>query len=206
VAIILQYLGHKDATYTRMMGYSGVAFCLQMDMSGPIHNDKYDVAWWPNDCYVFDMSVPRLAQAFGRELRKVAAPRPAGEFMATYHKYYEPEIIQAISRGVPVLAQQTAGCVITGYDANLQQPIVMWPTPGQPVFGPSHKGLPWGLFVPGAAFKAQTQEEAEMASLRWIGTPPKSSPGPKRMPAGWNCWRSSVRVKVWDGTPGIIIW
>jgi len=170
MALLLQHLGHHDADYTRVMGYSGVAFALQMDLRGPLRDGKYDVAWWPNDCYVFDLSIPRLSRAFGRELRIVRADpaAPAGaDYRRVYQDRFEPAIIAAIDQGFPVLGQQDAAYLITGYDRANHKPIGLWPTPGQPVFGPADDGIPWGLFIPGKAVAALPQDQAEIESLRW---------------------------------------
>ena len=46
-------------------------------------------------------------------------------------------------------------------------PILLWPSPGQPVFGPSDNGIPWGIFVPGKALARLPQDQAELESLQW---------------------------------------
>lgn len=169
LAILLQHLGHKDATYTRVMGYSGVAFALQMDLSGPIRDGKYDVAWWPNDSYAFDLRIGFLGQAFGLDLRKISSDpaAPQTDVRQQYQSRFAPAIIEAINQGYPVLGNQDSAVLVTGYDQATRQPILLWPSPGQPAFGPSDGGIPCGIYVPGKALQPLTQDQAEIQSLRW---------------------------------------
>ena len=169
LSIILQYLGHKDADYIRMMGYSGMAFTLQIDLTGPIREGVYDVAWWPNDCWAFDMRLPFISKAFGRELTKFGGDpvRFGKDLKSQYHALFEPVIIKSVENGRPLLGQRDAARIITGYDKANSTAIGIWPTPGQPVFGDSEEGYPWGLIQPGNKIKAISQKEAELESLRW---------------------------------------
>lgn len=169
LSILFKHLGRQDADYIRVMGYSGVAFALQMDLSGPIRDGKYDVAWWPNDSYAFNLRAEFLGRAFGRELRQIACDQAAfrADARQEYQKRFEPAIIQAIDQGLPVLGQQDAAVLVIGYDQTNHTPILVWPSPGQPVFGPSDNGIPWGIFVPGKPLEPLTQDQAERESLRW---------------------------------------
>jgi RNA polymerase sigma factor (sigma-70 family) len=169
LSIILQRLGHEDADYIRVMGYSGVAFALQMDLSGPIRDGKYDVAWWPNDSYAFDLRIDFLGQAFGRELRKINCDPKAydSDFRRVYREQFEPAVVEAIDAGRPVLGQSDAANVIYGYDSTRGTITLLWPSPGQPVFGPANDGYPWGITVPGEAIAPLPQAQAELESLRW---------------------------------------
>jgi RNA polymerase sigma-70 factor (ECF subfamily) len=170
LSILFRQLGRKDADYIRVMGYSGIAFSLQMDLSGPIDQEgSYDVAWWPNDSYAFNLRYEFLGQAFGRELRWIRCDIP--EYNAApakaYQTRFEPAIIDAINQGFPVLAQQDAAVLATGYDTASHTPVLLWPSPGQPVFGPANNGIPWGIYVPGRALTALSPDAAELQSLRW---------------------------------------
>ena len=169
LAILLQSIGRQDATYARVMGYSGVAFALQMDLSGPIRDGKYDVAWWPNDSYVFKMRAEFVGRAFGRELRRVSCDGAAAgaDARQKYMTSLESAVTAAIEQGLPVLGQQDSAVLVSGYDTASRMPILVWPSPGQPAFGPSDNGIPWGVFVPGKLVEAMPQDEAELESLKW---------------------------------------
>lgn len=171
-AILFQYFGRADATYTRMMGYSGVAFALQIDVSGPIREGKYDVAWWPNDFYAFGLRAEFVGQAFGRELKWVDCDQDAyrANPRKVYREAFEPAVMVAIDKGVPVLGQQGSAVLVSGYDSNTHLPILVWPSPGQPAFGPAKDATPWSIFVPGKAVEAMAQDAAELESLRWAIT------------------------------------
>lgn len=169
LSIILQYLGHNDADYIRVMGYSGMAFALQVDLSGPMNDGKYDVAWWPNDSWVFDMRLPFLAQAFGRELSKVNADpvRFPTDEKGQYQAIFAPVVMASVQQGRPLLGNRAAARVIYGHDQTDSKAIGLWPSPGQPVFGDAGEAYPLGLVVPGGSSKPLPQAQAEIESLRW---------------------------------------
>jgi hypothetical protein len=168
LAIILRGLGHTDADYTTMMGRSGMAFALMVDLAGPKLDGVYDVAWWPNDCWAFDMRLPFLQRAFGRRLTKVVGdPKTfASDPARHYRTRFRQQVASSIRRGVPVLGQCDAARLITGHDAS-GAPQGIWPSPGQPAFGADRPGYPWGLVVVAGRSRKLSQAETDYESLRW---------------------------------------
>ena len=168
MSAILSYLG-TDVSYDRVMGLSGVAFILQVDTSGPyLPGNELDCAWWPNDDWGFELGLPVLAKAAGRELRKIGCEWKAYKTdpAAEYRRAFAPTIEESLRAGRPVLA---AGFIGTGTD-DQEPPLLGYGTRGKSTqYGQQTARIeryPYVLYVIGDKTSPSSAADVDLASLR----------------------------------------
>ncbi len=171
MSAVLSYLG-KKISYDQVMGLSGVAFILQIDTSGPYIGKELDCAWWPNDAWGFNLGLPVLAKAAGREIRKINCDdkaykaNPATE----YARVFAPAIKKSLEKGLPVLAEYDHCFIVTSID-NESPPLLGY---GSRMPSTRYEGIiriqgyPWGIIVFGEKTASESQAEVDLASLRHI--------------------------------------
>ena len=171
MSAVLSYLG-TDTSYDRVMGLSGVAFILQVDTSGPFVNGELDCAWWPNDAWGFDLGLPVLAKAVGRDIRKIRCNREAfkADAAAEHRRAFAPAIQQSLAAGKPVLAEHDHCFIVTAVDGE-EPPLLGYGTRGKSTRFEDVIRIachPWGLIVFGEKTTPGDPAEADLASLRHI--------------------------------------
>jgi len=117
MSAVLTHLG-TEISYDRVMGLTGVAFILQVDTSGPFVEGEFDCAWWPNDAWGFDLGLPVLSKAVGREIRKIRCNGEAhkADPAAEHRRAFAPAIEQSLAAGRPVLAEHDHCFIVTAVD------------------------------------------------------------------------------------------
>jgi len=203
MASVLTHLG-ADISYERVMGLTGVAFILQVDTSGPFIDEELDCAWWPNDAWGFELGLPVLSKAVGRELRHTACDVDAyrSDPAAVYHRTFSPGIEESLGAGIPALVKDGGHCfVVTGIDGGVP-PLSGYGTRGkstqflQKTIRPDR--YPWGLYTIGEKIRVGASAEIDLASLRHIidlfDEQAQGPDAPKTRFSGRQAWAEWLRL------------
>ena len=197
---ILSHLG-TGLNYDQVMGLSGVAFILQVDTSGPyLSGNELDCGWWPNDDWGFELGLPVLIKAAGREIKvaradmEVYKANPAAE----YRRVFASVIEQSLRAGKPVLAYGFIG--ITTDDQ--EPPLLGYGTSGKSTQYAQQKTridrYPWHLYVIGNKIPAGSSTDVDLASLRHIvalfNEQAQEADAPKTRFSGRQAWVEWLRL------------
>jgi RNA polymerase sigma-70 factor (ECF subfamily) len=203
--------------YNTVLGVLGPAFSIQADAESLTRYDGHNnVGWWPLEPLALER-LDVVSKVIGYKARLVTVPggAGAGDPVAVYREWFEPEIRASIDAGKPCLlwlpGSATGGpwwCIVTGYDPATPRLFGMCPNVvagEEAVQTVTIEQLPGWLIVLGEPVPRASAQIADCQALRnAVDLHHDQSPVPQGWHTGlksYGCWIAWLEDEKRYGEP-----